>query len=162
MFSSAWEKVRIRSTSFNHFDLIWYHNCSPKMFLCLLRTILGKLPTRIFLRDLNIIDSDQCLLCNLSTESINHLFFGCPFSSYIWQLCKSKLGINAGVMGSLLMEAVKIQTTFREKRNLQYLSELFYVLQFGIFGERERNERVFHQQSRDSWYSDLYMRTSMN
>ena len=91
-FSSAWEKVRTHGSKFSLFDLVWFPNNSPKVSICLLRAIKGKLPTKSFLKELNIIPTDQCVLCNGATETMQHLYF--EYSSYIWKLCKLKLGIS--------------------------------------------------------------------
>jgi len=48
-----------------------------------------------------------------------------------------ELGFTDGSNGTLLMEAVKIQTTFRKKKKLTILARTVFVPQFGILGERE-------------------------
>ena len=120
-FSSVWNLVRDHGEKFPFFNLIWYPNHSPKMSLCLLRALKVKLPTRSFLKSHNIIDrTDTCTLCNQSSESLQHLFFDCPFSSYIWSLCKLKLGITDVTMVSFQMEADKLQKHFKKKKIKAY------------------------------------------
>ena len=41
---------------------------------CLLRTIKGKLLSKEFLKNQSIIDSDLCVLCKQSPETLEHLF----------------------------------------------------------------------------------------
>ena len=82
-FSSAWD-----------YGLIWFPNNSLKMSTCILRAIKRKLPIRAFLKELNIIDSDQCLLSNMASETIPSLFFEWSLSSYVWQLCRLKWGYH--------------------------------------------------------------------
>lgn len=36
----------------------------------------------------------KCTLCLQHEDDINHLFFNCPYSSYIWNEFKCKLGIQ--------------------------------------------------------------------
>ena len=82
-------------------DVIWFPSHSPKMSVCLLRAIHSKLLTRDFLKSINIPDIDICILCNASQETIQHLYFQCPYSSYIWSLCKLKLGLARYPIGTL-------------------------------------------------------------
>ena len=116
-FRSACDKIRCPGSKFMLYDLIWFPNHSPKMSTCLLRAVTDKLPTRAFLKALNIIDADNCVQCNLASETLQHLFFECS-SSYIWKLCKMKLvGSTDGSVGTLVIEAKKIQSTFIKRRN---------------------------------------------
>ena len=59
-----------------------------EMVACLLRALADRLLTKSMLRNFNIIQNDVCVLRNASQEDRDHLFFNCPFSSYIWSLCK--------------------------------------------------------------------------
>ena len=82
-FRSAWNLVRNIEPPFPLANMIWYPFYSPKMSVCLLRVLNSKLFTKDFLKSLNITDSDACVLCYTSQESIAHLFFACPFSAYL-------------------------------------------------------------------------------
>lgn len=88
------KKIRNPGIKFNHYDMIWYPNNSPKMSIYLWRAIKGKLPTKAFLKDLNIIPSDQCLLCSKAPETVQHLFFECCYSSYIWHCASWSLALK--------------------------------------------------------------------
>ena len=78
----------------------------------------------------------------MALETVHHLYFECSFSSYIWQLCKLKLGINDGHMGDLIGEATKIKDKFRKKRKITILASA--TLRATIW----RNERVFQHKAR--------------
>jgi len=94
------------------------------MSMCLLRAIKRKLPTKSFLKKLNIIPTDQCVLHNGATETMQQLYFECCYSSYIWKLCKFKLGIKDGSMGDLMREANKIKENFRKKKKITILARM--------------------------------------
>jgi len=112
-FSSEWNLVRDSEPHFQLANMIWYPSYNPKMSVCFLRALKSKLLTRDFLKSLNISDSDECVLCNTTQESIAHLFFACPFSAYLWALCRLKLGLNDSTIGSLQDEAILLQSKFR-------------------------------------------------
>jgi len=93
-FSSAWVVVRLLTgavirSQFQFVNMIWYPNNNPKMSICLLRTLQGKLLTRAFLTQLGIAKSDLCLLCKENAEDMDHLFFACPFSAYILEFVQT-------------------------------------------------------------------------
>ena len=71
---------------------VWQPNSFPKMsLLSLLRALHNKLLTKDKLMSTGVNDSDPFPLCMSRHEPIDHLFFSCPCSSYIWALCKLKL-----------------------------------------------------------------------
>jgi len=92
-FNSAWEIVRHRQHPYQFANMIWFPSSNPKMAVCLLRALHGKLLTRDFLKSIGVSDIDARALCNSSQESNQHLFFECQFSTYLWSLCRLKFGI---------------------------------------------------------------------
>jgi len=115
------------------------------MAICLLRALQGKLLTRVFLTSLGIADNNICVLCNSADETIEHLFFECPFSAYLWSLCRLKLKISEPI-GTLQDEALLIQTRFKSKRKITILTKLsLSAVVWHIW--KERNLRVFQLQS---------------
>ena len=72
-FSFSWSFVRQHHQCSPLFNMVWFPNHCPKMSLCLLRALSGKLLTRSFLRSLDIIQVDHCVLCKADTETVTHL-----------------------------------------------------------------------------------------
>jgi len=116
------------------------------MSCCLLKALKGRLPTRSRLKTFGIINEDSCVLCNEATETIDHLFFECPFTAYLWSLSRLKLGLYLPEMRNLIQEAELIQGKFKVKDKSYILSRL--ALQVTVWHIwLERNRRVFqHQQ----------------
>ncbi|KAF7154479.1 hypothetical protein RHSIM_Rhsim01G0087700 [Rhododendron simsii] len=54
----------------------------------------GKLLTRVRLFSWGIIADKSCVLCGGSEESHDHIFFVCPFSIAVWNLCLLKCSIS--------------------------------------------------------------------
>ena len=63
------------------------------MSCCLLTALTNKLLTRTGLMQFGIINTDICVLCNSGSESVDHLFVSCSYSSYIWTICKLRLDL---------------------------------------------------------------------
>ena len=135
--------VRTPSTKFNLANIIWFPGHVPNMSCCTLRAIHERLPTTARLKQFQIVASDTCTLCDTGTETINHLFFACPYSSYIWTLCKMKLRIISTPQ-NLVEEAASIKMKFQSKGKCYYLTRL--VLCGAIWHIwRERNRKIFQQ-----------------
>ncbi|XP_050237995.1 uncharacterized protein LOC126687475 [Mercurialis annua] len=65
----------------------------PKHSFIAWLAIKGKLRTRDKLKSWGCVDDDGCVLCNIGTESLEHLFFNCRVSSVVLRniLCQQNL-----------------------------------------------------------------------
>ncbi|GAV73258.1 zf-RVT domain-containing protein, partial [Cephalotus follicularis] len=80
----AWQAIRPQYAKVNWFHLVWHPNRIPKQAFCLCLSILGAHRTRNKLMPLGIVDTDECVFNCGDKENVAHLFFACPYSSYIW------------------------------------------------------------------------------
>jgi len=143
-FATAWELVRGAGIKFDLADIVLYPFNSPKMSMCLLRAMKGKLLTRAFLKSIRITDNEQCALCSSGQENIQHLSFQCPYSAYIWTLCRLKLGIP-GPIRTLQEGANLLKEKFNKKCKSSILAKLtFAAAVWHIW--KERNHRIFQLQ----------------
>jgi len=122
-FFSAWNIVRSPSQPFDLCNTVWFPSHSPKMACCLLRALNDRLLTAGRLKHFSVIDKDTCVLCSNEPETIQHLFFSCSYSAYIWSLCKLKLGLDPSV-SSLQAEALNVQEKFSKKNKCYVLARL--------------------------------------
>ena len=67
-FKSSWDLVRDKDTKYKCFKMLWFPSYSPKMAICLIRALNGKLLTRDFLKNIAVADSDTCVLCRTGQE----------------------------------------------------------------------------------------------
>jgi len=118
------------------------------MSVCLHRALHSKLLTRDFLKSLNIANTDTCILCNASKETIQHPYFQCPYSPYIWSLCRLKLGLAESPIGTLQDGAKLIKSSLKAKARTSVLAKL--VLAAAVWHIwREENQRVFQLQEQN-------------
>ncbi|XP_020271020.1 uncharacterized protein LOC109846208 [Asparagus officinalis] len=144
-FASAWNHVRTVYPKFDLFNVVWFPCFAPKMACCLLKSLLNRLATRDRLFRFGIILTEDCVLCSGRKESIDHLFFQCPFSAYIWKLCKLKLHTDDMTIHDLKTEAIETQNKFKVKDKTYILARL--VLSTAVWHIwQERNRRIFHEQ----------------
>jgi len=112
------------------------------MAVCLLRALHSKLLTRDFLKSIGVTDIDTGVLCHAAQESIQYLYFECPFSAYLWSLCKLKLGLTGKIIGTLQEEDNMIQIKFKKKVKYTILAKVALAADARHIW-KERNERVF-------------------
>jgi hypothetical protein len=69
------------------FQIIWKSKCTPRIKFFTWLILVDRLNTKTMLRRRNIGDrqDDNCVLCSTGEEeTIEHLFFSCPFESLCW------------------------------------------------------------------------------
>ena len=115
LFVSAWNIVRSLSPPSIHYFGFPCH--SPKMKCCLLRALNDRLFTASRLKQFSIIDQDLCVHCYKECETVEHLFFFCPYSAHIWSLCKLKLWMDAPIK-SLQMKLWILRRNFQRRINV--------------------------------------------
>jgi hypothetical protein len=83
MFSikSAWDFLRPRAPSVFWHKLVWHKKAVPRHAFILWLAVLGRLPTKDVLSKHGHSVGTTCVLCGQEEESLDHLFFSCPFSS---------------------------------------------------------------------------------
>jgi len=143
-FHPAWDVVRQRQDPYQLASMIWFPSSSPKMATCLLRALQNKLLTRVFLKNIGVSDTDVCVLCTSSQETIQHLFFECQFSAYLWSLSRIKLGLTGPIL-FLQEEAMLIQEKFKAKVKSTILTKITLAANVWHIW-KERNLRVFQLQ----------------
>jgi len=122
-FIAAWNIARSLSPKFELSSVVWCSHIPPKMSCCLLRALTDRLLTRSRLKHFGIANNDNCVLCNTHAETINHLFFSCSFSAYIWSVNKLELGIQQNV-GTLQEETKDFLFRFIKKHKISALGKV--------------------------------------
>jgi len=116
----------------------------------------GKFLTKHLSKGISIIQDDLCVLCLQEAETTDHLYFQCPYTAYLWKLCKLKLGITS-ISVSLFEEVTVISSKFKHKCHTRTLAKL--VLSAVIWHIwQERNSRIFNHESKLKFqvFKELY------
>jgi len=153
-FKSGWNLARQPAELFEFHHLIWIPAHCPKMATCLLRALKRKRLTKDKLTQIGVIQGNICSLCNSQPETIDHLYFECSYSRYLWALCKLKLGMDQQI--NLLAEAAKVlRIPSRQKLKSQLLQSWLWLPQYGIYGRSETagySPKRYHQISEIQMY----------
>ena len=91
--SHTWNHLRNPSPKVPWFRLVWFPGNIPRQSFITWLAILNRLSThdRIFKFTPGPL---ACVFCHKGMESHDHLFFQCPFSSFVWQGILRRLGID--------------------------------------------------------------------
>ncbi|XP_013639441.1 PREDICTED: uncharacterized protein LOC106344656 [Brassica oleracea var. oleracea] len=73
---------------------VWFSRAIPRRSFHMWLVIQNRLPTRNRLIHWGLQVDPQCLLCNRSPESRDHLFFFCQFSYDLWTLVGRRLDLT--------------------------------------------------------------------
>jgi hypothetical protein len=84
---SAWEFLRERQPVNNMHHLLWFTGHIPRHSFILWLASLGRLRTMDRLH--GVVTTTTCILCGLHTETHDHLFFECSYTSLVWtSICR--------------------------------------------------------------------------
>ncbi|GAV66037.1 zf-RVT domain-containing protein, partial [Cephalotus follicularis] len=81
----AWQLIRRASEVVPWCKLVWFSKRIPKHSFCLWLTILRAHKTKDKLLNWGLILSTRCVFHCGGSESIDHLFFECPYTRDIWR-----------------------------------------------------------------------------
>lgn len=89
-----------------------------------------------------------CVFCNQAAENIDHLFFECSYTTYIWKWCRIKLGFPSLNTVYILEDLDLIGSKFKSKDKFRDLVRISFATCIWCIWKR-RNERVFNNQKVD-------------
>lgn len=89
---SAWLALRSSSPVVDWHALVWHKRYVPRWSFILWVAILRRLSIKDRLFSWGITTDCNCVLCHGGIESHDHLFFGCSFSTLVWNEVKACCG----------------------------------------------------------------------
>lgn len=142
-FSTMW--IHILSTK-----AIWKSRCTSRVKFFAWLILVDRLNTKSMLhrRHLNVQDDVLCVMCDSrEEETIDHLFFECPFAKECWA------AIHFEWDDSLQLSDRFIQA--RTASNLPFFSEAALIASWELW--KLRNDKVFQRRnlSPSLWLSNL-------
>jgi len=124
------------------FNWIWKSKCTPKVkFFCWL-LFSDRLNTRNLLKRKNMLlqSGYRCIMCtNPPEETVEHLFFHCPFSKDCWNI----LGMSWHNQGNRLT----IVSKAKENRNCNMFMEKFMLGAWNIWKEEQFTLQGYYSHS---------------
>jgi hypothetical protein len=148
--SMVWDCIRPRAPEVSWYSLVWFSNCIPKHAFHLWLVMKRKLKTQDLLQAWDVHStssiSSMCPLCELQSDSHEHLFFECSFSSQVWtRVC----GMASIVSSSPNWNTVILAMIPDAKRkNVEVISSKLVLAAVSYFIWQERNNRLFNNTKR--------------
>ncbi|XP_077223409.1 uncharacterized protein LOC143857022 [Tasmannia lanceolata] len=82
---SAWEQIRDTSQPLPWASTVRFKGRYPRHSITVWKAMLNRLSTKDRICRINSAIDAKCCLCNAVPESVDHLFFKCGFTSWIWK-----------------------------------------------------------------------------
>ena len=142
-FSSrvTWEGIQIPSPLVQWYSVVWFKEEISRCSFISWTAFLGRLPTRDRLISWGLSVSPGCALCSLADESIEHLFFHCPFAVATWsRLCGRYLASPPASLAEVVLLCQQLLGP-HASRAVTVLKLLNQVIIYNLW--RERNARIF-------------------
>ncbi|XP_077237074.1 uncharacterized protein LOC143878709 [Tasmannia lanceolata] len=124
---SAWNSIRSSHHPPDWVSSLWFPGHIPKFSFTTWQAIQDRFPTKDRLTFLPINADKRCLLCNSVTESVNHLFFSCSYSAWIWRSILRKLSFRKNQRKSFGEEESWIQKKFKFKGQSGCLARILFT-----------------------------------
>ncbi|GAV80056.1 zf-RVT domain-containing protein [Cephalotus follicularis] len=80
----AWNGIRLPSSEVPWYNLVWHSLRIPKHDFCLWLALRGAHKTRDKLRAHGVLHSAACIFNCGEEETLDHLFFRCPYTNSVW------------------------------------------------------------------------------
>ncbi|GAV92989.1 zf-RVT domain-containing protein, partial [Cephalotus follicularis] len=139
--SRAWSAIRTRSNLVGWHQLVWHPKRIPKHAFSLWLAIRGAHRTRDKLMAMGVTHSAQCVFHCGGTESLDHLFFQCPFSASVWRDVLKLCNITRPILS--WDDEVQWMTDHARGRKFHHLVRKLALAAAVYHVWRERNRRCF-------------------
>ncbi|XP_077214536.1 uncharacterized protein LOC143849418 [Tasmannia lanceolata] len=143
---NEWEVTRQKFVKPGWASRIWFSCHIPRHALVSWKALKNGLSTTDNLPFLDPSVNRSCILGNSELESVNHLFFQCNYSKWIWNIILGKLGHRRNPNPDLLLEELWLANNFKGAGQTSKLAYIAFEAAIYIIWI-ERNNRVFHKIS---------------
>ncbi|GJW06445.1 reverse transcriptase domain, reverse transcriptase zinc-binding domain protein [Tanacetum coccineum] len=149
--ATTWECIRPRANKVDWFHVVWFSYQIPRHAIHLWLVVKRKLKTQDTLRQWDVSSNTNlnlimCPLCDFQHDSYDHLFFGCVFSSMVWDHVKRFTGLsNMPSDLNSIMDYLIPLAKMRAARNV--ISKLVFADSCYFIGQ-EQNNRLFMKTKR--------------
>ncbi|XP_018443554.1 uncharacterized protein LOC108815453 [Raphanus sativus] len=142
-FSSrvTWERLRVTRPQVPWYSVVWFKEEIPRCSFISWTAFLGRLPTRDRLISWGLSVPPGCVLCSLADESVNHLFFQCPFAVATWsRFCGRYMASPPSSLADVVLLCQQLPGP-HASRAVVVLKLINQVIVYTLW--RERNSRIF-------------------
>ncbi|XP_077228461.1 uncharacterized protein LOC143861420 [Tasmannia lanceolata] len=131
--------------SVNWASTLWFSGHVPRHALMAWKALHLKLLTRDHIIFRNSSIDERCPLCHSEKESIDHLFFRCGYSAWIWKSILRLCGFHRSLKRTLRAEEEWIRTQWRGKGQSAVIIRVAFAASIYRLW-KERNRRIFDKK----------------
>ncbi|XP_077233401.1 uncharacterized protein LOC143875681 [Tasmannia lanceolata] len=158
---SGWDTLRNKTPKPPWPATIWYQGHIPRFAFTAWKAMHNKMLTKDRIRSYGIMIDPICSLCKSEPEAVDHLFFRCSYSAWIWKNLLGRAGYRRRLRLSLLEEEEWVRLHSKGKGLVATtLKHCFSSLIHHLW--TERNQRIFLSSSTHKKYilRSILMETS--
>ncbi|GKE01812.1 reverse transcriptase domain, reverse transcriptase zinc-binding domain protein [Tanacetum coccineum] len=144
----VWSSIRPRCTKVNWYKVVWFASCIPRHAFNFWLVIKQRLKMQDKVARWDMSDSllTVCPLCELVSDSHEHLFFECLFSQQIWNHMKSYAGLGSST--PILSNIMAIITPIANRKSSRSIIAKLVMAASAYFIWQERNACLFKNSKR--------------
>ncbi|GJU52780.1 zinc knuckle CX2CX4HX4C containing protein [Tanacetum coccineum] len=149
--AAIWECIRPRFNEIDWFHVVWFSHQIPRHAIHLWLVIKRKLKTQDLLRQWDVssnsnLNSFLCPLCEMQSDSHEHLFFECSFALQVWEnlkrfTCIDNLPSDLNSIVDFFIPLAKMRSIRSVICKLVFVASCYFIWQ-------ERNFRLFKKVKR--------------
>ena len=143
--TSAWNQIRQRNNKWVPSSWTWDRPGSQRHSLCTWQALLNKLPTIDNMKRRGIYHVNRCSLCLQQEETVDHLYFACDYTKWIWKEILQRFELNRLPQPNLHQELGDLMQCFSRKGPLTQLAKVTFRCAIWWMW-KERCNRIFECQ----------------
>jgi len=135
----TWNNTRTMGIEVPWHKGVWFTLSTPKFSFCVWLAVYDRLSTGDKMLLWNRGLQGTCLLCRNATESRDHLFFSCSFSSEVWEMSAKSI-YKSSYSTDWRHLLTKIQENWKDRVESFIARYIFQVSVYAIWRERNRRK----------------------
>ena len=135
----TWNNTRTMGIEVPWHKGVWFTHSTPKFSFCVWLAVYDRLSTGDKMLLWNRGLQGTCLLCRNATESRDHLFFSCSFSSEVWEMSAKSI-YKSSYSTDWRHLLTKIQENWKDRVESFIARYIFQVSVYAIWRERNRRK----------------------
>ncbi|GJV03652.1 RNA-directed DNA polymerase, eukaryota, reverse transcriptase zinc-binding domain protein [Tanacetum coccineum] len=128
------------------YPVIWYNMSIPKHTFVVWMALQNKLMTQENIAKWKDDDGMKCSLCQCCMDSIEHLFFMCPYTNAVWGEIQKMLNVQLSYVWHIIVDELiglpNNKNVWSIVRRLVFGAAVYFIWQ-------ERNRRMFQNEKRE-------------
>ncbi|GKA31569.1 reverse transcriptase zinc-binding domain-containing protein [Tanacetum coccineum] len=142
----VWKDWSYYGAKMEWYPVIWYNMSIPKHTFVVWMALQNKLMTQENIAKWKDDDGMKCSLCQCCMDSLEHLFFMCPYTNAVWGEIQKMLNVQLSYVWHIIVDELiglpNNKNVWSIVRRLVFGAAVYFIWQ-------ERNRRMFQNEKRE-------------